>query len=244
MCVCSGGVWFVVVVVVGYLLMGMIKGHYSQPLHWTKDSVSLTSKTPGDPWAASGRGVPLRTSEPFPLNPRVGRLRAFVSGHGWLRACCGGVPWGPPMMAQRGGNGSYSHWSARRARGGGQGSCLRRAPREASYRRAAGRRTRCGATPGRQPRHPITSSQNPVQRRHLCGRAAGERTAPCKLGSDAQDPGAACRAASPPLPSPCSQLLSSLPAPLQARASLSTRPCPWCPTESSFIPVLPPQVQP
>lgn len=29
MCVCSGGVWFVVVVVVGYLLMGMIKGHYS-----------------------------------------------------------------------------------------------------------------------------------------------------------------------------------------------------------------------
>lgn len=92
---------------------------------------------------------------------------------------------GPP----RGGNGSYSHCSARRARGG-RGSGLRRAPREASYRRAAGRRTRCGAAPGRQPRHPITSSLSPVRPRHLRPRAREPRArlGPGALGAAAPRP--------------------------------------------------------
>lgn len=96
----------------------------------------------------------------------------------------GGVRGGPPVGPPRGGNGSYSHCSARRARGG-QGSGLRRAPREASYRRAAGRRTRCGAAPGRQPRHPITSSWSPGRRRHLRPRAREPRA---RLGPGAPPP--------------------------------------------------------
>lgn len=107
-------------------------------------------------WETVGSQAPLGASAPAPL--AHGSVGHTVIGLAWGTCQRVGVRGGPPAAPPRGGNGSYSHCSARRARGGGRGSGLRRAPREASYRRAAGRRTRCGAAPGRQPRHPITSS--------------------------------------------------------------------------------------
>lgn len=124
-----------------------------------------------------------------PVGSSLKRLRdrEVMLPPGWpgVRAGWGWGAWGSPVGPPRGGNGSYSHCSARRARGGGRGSGLRRAPREASYRRAAGRRTRCGAAPGRQPRHPITSSWSPGRRRHLRPRAREPRA---RLGPGAPPP--------------------------------------------------------
>lgn len=54
--------------------------------------MSLTSKAPGDPWAAAGKGVPLRASEPFPRSPRSGEAHSLPGWPpGWLRACGGGA---------------------------------------------------------------------------------------------------------------------------------------------------------
>lgn len=140
----------------------------------------------------------------------------------------GGVRGGPPVGPPRGGNGSYSHCSARRARGGGRGSGLRRAPREASYRRAAGRRTRCGAAPGRQPRHPITSSLSPVRRRHLRPRAR-EARAPLGPGRPASAPaprGPAARRAPPSAPRPGAPRATLSPSGSHTQPPFSSTPCP------------------